>query len=54
MLFLSLILVYGTDVNGYAKTEGAWILLMNRKQYSVNTVADCATKCDSETSFTCR
>ncbi|TKS75381.1 Plasminogen [Collichthys lucidus] len=42
-----------TEVNGYAKTEGAWILSLNKRQYSVNTAAECATKCDNETAFTC-
>ncbi|KAM9798575.1 plasminogen [Neosynchiropus ocellatus] len=42
------------EVDAYAKTEGAWILSRRRSQYSVNTVAACAAKCDSETQFTCR
>ncbi|XP_044024914.1 plasminogen [Siniperca chuatsi] len=46
--------VSGTEVDGYAKTEGAWILSLNRRQYSENTVAECAAKCDAEISFTCR
>ncbi|XP_076612809.1 plasminogen [Chaetodon auriga] len=46
--------VGGTEVDGYSKTEGAWILSLNKRQYSVNTVAECATKCDTETSFTCK
>ncbi|KAF1376903.1 hypothetical protein PFLUV_G00216310 [Perca fluviatilis] len=46
--------VSGTEVEGYAKTEGAWILSLRRRQYSVNTVADCANKCNAEASFTCR
>lgn len=48
------VLVSGTEVEGYAKTEGAWILSMTRNQYSVNSVSECAVKCDSETLFTCR
>ncbi|XP_049913613.1 plasminogen [Epinephelus moara] len=46
--------VSGTEQDGYAKTEGAWILSLQRRMYSANTVADCAAKCDAETSFTCR
>ncbi|KAA8582862.1 hypothetical protein FQN60_015408 [Etheostoma spectabile] len=46
--------VSGTEVAGYAKTEGAWILSLRKTQYAANTVADCATKCNAETSFTCR
>uniref|UniRef100_A0A3P8NAL8 Plasminogen n=1 Tax=Astatotilapia calliptera TaxID=8154 RepID=A0A3P8NAL8_ASTCA len=44
----------GNDVEGYSKTEGAWIISLNKRAYSVNTVAECATKCDTETSFTCK
>ncbi|XP_033487860.2 plasminogen-like [Epinephelus lanceolatus] len=44
----------GTEVDGYTKTEGAQILSLQRRQYSVNNVAECAAKCDTETSFTCR
>uniref|UniRef100_A0A8C2WPB7 Plasminogen n=1 Tax=Cyclopterus lumpus TaxID=8103 RepID=A0A8C2WPB7_CYCLU len=51
---LPLISVSGTEVDGYSKTEGAWILSLQRKQFSTNTVPECAAKCDSETSFTCR
>uniref|UniRef100_A0A669CFF8 Plasminogen n=1 Tax=Oreochromis niloticus TaxID=8128 RepID=A0A669CFF8_ORENI len=46
--------VGGSDVEGYSKTEGAWILSLNKRTYSVNTVAECATKCNTETSFTCK
>ncbi|XP_028996559.1 plasminogen isoform X2 [Betta splendens] len=46
--------VSSTEVDNYVKTEGAWILALQKRQYSVNTVADCAIKCNSETSFTCR
>ncbi|XP_037541899.1 plasminogen, partial [Nematolebias whitei] len=46
--------VCGTDVDGYAKTEGAWVLSLHKRMYTVNTVTDCATKCDTETSFTCK
>uniref|UniRef100_A0AAQ5Y9M3 Plasminogen n=1 Tax=Amphiprion ocellaris TaxID=80972 RepID=A0AAQ5Y9M3_AMPOC len=46
--------VGGTDVDGYSKTEGASIISLRKRQYSVNTVAECATKCNTETSFTCK
>ncbi|GAA6226940.1 plasminogen isoform X1 [Lates japonicus] len=47
--------VSGTDdVDGYAKTEGAWILSLHKRQYSTNTVAECAIKCDTESTFTCK
>lgn len=48
------ILVSGTEVEGYAKTEGAWILTMTRRQYSTSSVSECAVRCDNETLFTCR
>uniref|UniRef100_A0A3Q1I407 Plasminogen n=1 Tax=Acanthochromis polyacanthus TaxID=80966 RepID=A0A3Q1I407_9TELE len=46
--------VDGTDVDGYSKTEGASIISLRKRQYSVNTVAECATKCNTETAFTCK
>uniref|UniRef100_A0A3Q2Z9K7 Apple domain-containing protein n=1 Tax=Kryptolebias marmoratus TaxID=37003 RepID=A0A3Q2Z9K7_KRYMA len=46
--------VCGTDVDGYSKTEGAWVLSLNKRMYFVNTLAECATKCDVETAFTCK
>ncbi|CAG00148.1 unnamed protein product [Tetraodon nigroviridis] len=44
--------VSGSEVEGYIKTAGAWILSPTRRQYSVTTAAECAKKCDAETSFT--
>uniref|UniRef100_A0A8C8GSL0 Plasmin n=1 Tax=Oncorhynchus tshawytscha TaxID=74940 RepID=A0A8C8GSL0_ONCTS len=38
----------------YAKTEGAWILSLVKREYSVGTVLECAIKCNIETAFTCR
>uniref|UniRef100_A0A4W5NGB0 Plasminogen n=1 Tax=Hucho hucho TaxID=62062 RepID=A0A4W5NGB0_9TELE len=38
----------------YAKTEGARILSIVKKEYSVGTVLECAIKCNAETNFTCR
>ncbi|KAM6992248.1 plasminogen [Tautogolabrus adspersus] len=46
--------VSGDEVDGYTKTTGAWILSLQKRQYSVNTAAECSAKCDAETSFTCR
>lgn len=54
LLFLFFHSVSGSEVEGYTKTAGAWILSVNRRLYSVKTTAECATKCDTETSFTCR
>ncbi|XP_049613820.1 plasminogen [Syngnathus scovelli] len=57
--FLLAVLVYtavsGSDVvGGYAKTGGAWLISINKRLYTTNTVDECAAKCDAETSFTCR
>lgn len=41
-------------MTGFAKTEGAWILSLNKRQYTINSVAECAAKCNSETTFTCK
>ncbi|CDQ63357.1 unnamed protein product [Oncorhynchus mykiss] len=38
----------------YAKTEGAWILSLVKREYSVGTVLECAIKCNIEPAFTCR
>uniref|UniRef100_A0A3Q0QXI1 Plasminogen n=1 Tax=Amphilophus citrinellus TaxID=61819 RepID=A0A3Q0QXI1_AMPCI len=46
--------VDGTEVEGYSKTEGAWIISLNKRTYSANTAALCAIKCNTESSFTCR
>ncbi|XP_068198816.1 plasminogen [Antennarius striatus] len=46
--------VVGVDVDGYTKTEGAWIISLRRRQYTANSVADCAARCDAELSFTCK
>lgn len=46
--------VSATDVDGYTKTEGAWVLSLHKRQYTVNTVAACAEKCDAETAFMCK
>lgn len=54
LFVLSLIPVHGDEVDAYAKTEGAWIISLLKRQYSVNTVAECAAKCNIETAFTCR
>ncbi|XP_029281690.1 plasminogen [Cottoperca gobio] len=43
-----------TEVDSYTKTEGAWILSLQKRQHSANTVAECAAKCDAESIFTCR
>ncbi|XP_062292830.1 plasminogen [Scomber scombrus] len=46
--------VSGTEVDGYAKTEGAWVLSLKKRMYSVDTAAECGVKCNTETTFTCR
>lgn len=46
--------VSGSEVEGYTKTAGAWILSLSGTKYSVMTAVECARKCDAETTFTCR
>ncbi|KAM3603515.1 uncharacterized protein V6R79_023870 [Siganus canaliculatus] len=46
--------VGANEVDGYRKTEGAWVISLHKREYMVNTVAECATKCDIERAFTCR
>ncbi|XP_071762954.1 plasminogen [Centroberyx gerrardi] len=46
--------VGGNALDSYAKTEGAWILSLQKREYSLNTVAECAVKCNTETAFTCK
>ncbi|XP_056873094.1 plasminogen isoform X1 [Takifugu flavidus] len=46
--------VRGSEVEGYTKTAGAWILSLSGRKYSVMTAVECARKCDAETTFTCR
>lgn len=54
LLGAALCTVSATEVDGYSKTVGAWILSLNRNLYSVNNVAECAARCDGEIAFTCR
>ncbi|XP_076026631.1 plasminogen [Genypterus blacodes] len=46
--------VCGDELEAYAKTEGAWLISLQRRHYTVNTVTECATKCNIEIAFTCR
>ncbi|XP_077590689.1 plasminogen isoform X2 [Stigmatopora nigra] len=49
------IAVSGSEaVSGYSKTGGAWLLSIDKRLYSTNTVEECAAKCDAETVFMCR
>uniref|UniRef100_W5NFF8 Plasminogen n=1 Tax=Lepisosteus oculatus TaxID=7918 RepID=W5NFF8_LEPOC len=42
------------SLDEYTKTEGAWILSIIKRQYTTNTAIECAQKCETESSFTCR
>ncbi|XP_034018016.1 plasminogen isoform X2 [Thalassophryne amazonica] len=46
--------VSGNDVQNYTKTEGAWIISLQKRQYSVNSANECAAKCNIEAAFTCK
>uniref|UniRef100_A0A4W5N5F3 Plasminogen n=1 Tax=Hucho hucho TaxID=62062 RepID=A0A4W5N5F3_9TELE len=52
--YLFVLLVSAVVLDEYAKTEGAWILSLVKREYSVGTVVECAIKCNIETAFTCR
>uniref|UniRef100_A0A8C7FHM2 Plasminogen n=1 Tax=Oncorhynchus kisutch TaxID=8019 RepID=A0A8C7FHM2_ONCKI len=52
--YLFVLLVSAVVLDEYAKTEGAWILSLVKREYSVGTVLECAIKCNIETAFTCR
>ncbi|XP_049340141.1 plasminogen isoform X1 [Astyanax mexicanus] len=41
-------------LDAYTKTDGAWILTLIKNHYIVRSVQECAVKCNTETSFTCR
>uniref|UniRef100_A0A3B1JB59 Kringle domain-containing protein n=1 Tax=Astyanax mexicanus TaxID=7994 RepID=A0A3B1JB59_ASTMX len=41
-------------LDAYTKTDGAWILTLMKSNYIVRSVQECAVKCNTETSFTCR
>uniref|UniRef100_A0A8C7JTR5 Plasminogen n=1 Tax=Oncorhynchus kisutch TaxID=8019 RepID=A0A8C7JTR5_ONCKI len=50
-------LVYSVSagiLDEYAKTEGARIMSILKREYSVGTVIECAIKCNAERAFTCR
>ncbi|XP_036406275.1 plasminogen [Megalops cyprinoides] len=46
--------VFADILDGYTKTEGAWIISLLRREYIITTVPECAAKCRDETAFTCR
>ncbi|XP_060771595.1 plasminogen [Neoarius graeffei] len=43
-----------TVLNAYVKTDGAWIISVQRRQYHATSAEECALKCNTETQFTCR
>ncbi|KAG5846632.1 hypothetical protein ANANG_G00117030 [Anguilla anguilla] len=46
--------VFADALDGYTKTEGAWILPLTKKKYTEATALQCAAYCDKELTFTCR
>ncbi|XP_030627339.1 plasminogen [Chanos chanos] len=44
----------GDVLHAYTKTDGAWILSLLKREYTVKSVEDCAVKCNEESAFTCR
>ncbi|KAF4071076.1 hypothetical protein AMELA_G00280820 [Ameiurus melas] len=41
-------------LDAYVKTDGAWILTLQKSQYPATSAEQCALKCNAETLFTCR
>ncbi|XP_076128071.1 plasminogen-like [Alosa pseudoharengus] len=46
--------VLSNVLDDYTKTDGAWVVTVVKRAYSVNTAAECAVKCNAETAFQCR
>lgn len=46
--------VFTQGLHAYSKTDGVLILTPVKRMYNVRTAAECAAKCDAETTFTCR
>lgn len=53
-LFLFFLLVQGSILDSYVRTEGAWLLNPKKQIYKTNTKEECAEQCETETKFTCR
>ncbi|XP_028652793.1 plasminogen [Erpetoichthys calabaricus] len=54
LLFTWLYSVKAGPLDGYLRTEGAWIKPILKNSYVTSSDVLCADKCDSETRFTCR
>ncbi|XP_056150795.1 plasminogen [Lampris incognitus] len=54
LLQLFILTARGRALDGYAKTEGAWILSLQKREYMLSDAAQCALKCNAETAFTCK
>ncbi|NXJ59414.1 PLMN protein, partial [Rostratula benghalensis] len=44
----------GSILDGYVKTEGAWLLNPKKQTYRANSHEECAERCETENKFTCR
>ncbi|MGH0163076.1 UNVERIFIED_CONTAM: hypothetical protein FKN15_044135 [Acipenser sinensis] len=54
LLFTVFHSVAASILDDYIKTEGAWILAVQKTRYTTKTNLECAEKCNTETKFTCR
>ncbi|KAK1171496.1 plasminogen [Acipenser oxyrinchus oxyrinchus] len=54
LLFTVLHSVTASSLDDYIKTEGVWILAVQKNYYTTKTNLECAEKCNTETKFTCR
>ncbi|KAM9435218.1 plasminogen [Clarias gariepinus] len=41
-------------LDAYTKTDGAWIISLQKRQYPATSAEQCALRCNAETLFTCR
>ncbi|XP_010117037.1 PREDICTED: plasminogen-like protein B, partial [Chlamydotis macqueenii] len=46
--------VQGDVLDGYVRTEGAWLLNPKKQIYRTNSKEECAERCENEKKFTCR
>nr|KAF6341840.1 hypothetical protein mMyoMyo1_015364 [Myotis myotis] len=45
---------HGDPLDSYVNTQGASLITFTRKQLPAASIAECAAKCEEETTFTCR
>lgn len=53
-LSLFFLLVQGSILDNYVRTEGAWLLNSKKETYKTSSKEECAEQCETETKFPCR